>query len=235
MTYVEPEGAYWHIESINLSHEEPERAFTNYALVAEDTAELTDKIGELLARQCPNADGNVYALHIRRYPQPIDGAHVYDEQYRLPAAQGEAYQYRTAFQALSHRYRELEAAKQKLEDGADREEQILEKRNAALAARIELLEGRLAMIEWRAKRDLECCVGMDPEVVLGIVNGRADEENALSIDALREKLADILPTEPMPEKFDSDNQYKAALAEWGVYEQVAGILGVTLPVVADGE
>lgn len=235
MTYDEPKGAYWHIENLALTESGPYLDFVNYVQVTDDSSHLVEKVGEMIAGIDKDAPGDAYAIHIRRIPQPEDGVHLYDETQPLAVAQSDALRYRRAFEALTKRYSELETAKQRMEEGYEREIAILERRIGRKGEENERQAMRLERIHYRARRDLECCVTMEPSEILAIFNGQEDESIANTAEALREKLTNILPTEPMPEKFSSDNQYKAALAEWGVYEQIAEALGVTIPLEADGE
>lgn len=232
MGYDEPKGAYWHIEHLALTENGGHVDFLNYVTVTDDSSDLLEKVGDMVAGVAKDAPGDAYAIHIRRIPQPADDTHLYDETQPLARAQADAYRYQRAFEALSQRYRELEASKQKLDESANREAQLLEHRNAAKAAMIERLEMRLDRIRYRVARDLERCVYTESEDLLRIIGGREDEDMVSAAELLREKLLNMLPTEPMGEKFNSDNQYKAALAEWGVYELIAEALGVTLPLAA---
>lgn len=233
------DGPRWHIECLVLTEDAPEQGYTNFVDVAQDDVELRVKLSEMIGGLAP-ADRygikmpcTTYALHVRRLPQPDGtGEDLYRETQPLARAQADAHRYRSAFEALGKRYRELERAKGKADEGADREVAILERKLGKQAEQIERQAIRLDRIRLRAERDLRCCVTMEPEEILPIVSGHKDTELAIEAETLRQKLLDMLPTEPLPEKFGSDNQYKAALAEWGVYEQIAKALGVTLPLAA---
>lgn len=173
LAHAEHEGAeHYHFEYLYFDPGDAETGFSNRVEVISDSA-----IAEWTVHRLIN-DPKVWALHIRRYPQPEQDAHLYDETQHLAVAQNTAYAERKRADALKRRLDDDFEVGHRLEIERHRVERHNETTIEALNAVIETLVGQLAMIQGRAQWGLRDGVLMEP--------GDVFRDAKVNIGALRE-------------------------------------------------
>ncbi len=113
-------GEYIHIEYVQGQRDEdegPVTHFSNMVDIRRTRESAIDKATRLIA------DEDVWAIHLRRYEPPEQDVHLYDESQPLARAQGEAHQFRTAYEELSQAFMKLEDAKTSMEAEYERQTQ----------------------------------------------------------------------------------------------------------------
>lgn len=166
------DGEYIHIEYLHFDPEDAETGFSNMVDMAYSRFSGQDKVVKLIA------DPRVWAIHIRRYEQPEQGVHLYDETQPLAKAQNQAYAERKRAEALQKRLDAAVESNHKLQDALDREVRLGDIYGEAKDAVIETLVGQLRLIQGRAQRAQRDAYMLEPsEVFL---------DAKVNIDVLRE-------------------------------------------------
>lgn len=224
------EDRYWHLEYAVVDSVDPQKLPVHFVDIARDDEDLERKVSPILTSM--TGHGDTYALHLRLIGSDIRNEKIYAETQPLAVAMNDVHRLTAQVESLTKKFYDLNAAKGRLAEDYEREVSGIEKRLGTVRGKNDILEMRLDRLRYRARRDLECCVTMEPAEVLDLLDGREDDSMTVSAEAMRERLLAILPTEPMKTR-GTPNECDAAEAEWGVYEQIAAILGVTLPLAAD--
>jgi hypothetical protein len=115
------EGEFIHFEYLHFDPDDPETGFSNYVEISHDRRMAQDKAYLLLG------DPKVWALHIRRYEQPEQGVHLYDETQHLAKAQNVAFRERRRAETLQKLLDVAVELNATLEDQLDRAKEELDR------------------------------------------------------------------------------------------------------------
>lgn len=141
------EGEYFHFEYLFFDPEDAETGFSNMVELARVPTGAQELAYKLLG------DPHVWAIHIRRYEQPEQGVHLYDETQPLAKAQNEAYAERQRADALQKLLNAARESGRKLETESRRVERHDAITIEALNAVIETLAGMLETIRQKGQHD----------------------------------------------------------------------------------
>lgn len=147
---------FFHFEYLHFDPDNAETGFSNMAEVSYDRRMAGDKASRLVA------DPKVWAIHIRRFEQPEQGVHLYDEAYRLPVAQNAAYRERKRAETLQKLLGAAVESNHKLESAFDAAVDSYEVGKAADDAVIAELVRMLESIREMAVRDQRDAVFTEP-------------------------------------------------------------------------
>lgn len=110
------EGEFIHFEYLHFDPDDAETGFTNYVEVSHDRRVAADKAAILIR------DPKVWAIHIRRYEQPEQGVHLYDETQHLAVAQNKAYAEHKRAETLQKLLGAAVASNHQIQQALDEEE-----------------------------------------------------------------------------------------------------------------
>jgi Rad3-related DNA helicase len=150
------EGEFIHFEYLFFDPDDAETGFSNHVDISHDRTMAQAKAHKLIA------DPRVWALHIRRYEQPEQGVHLYDEAHRLPKAQNVAFRERKRADTLQKLLGAAVESNHKLEVGFDDAVESYEIGKAADNAVIAELVRMLESIREMAVRDQRDAVFTEP-------------------------------------------------------------------------
>lgn len=158
-------GESLHIEYVQLNTVEDGGHLTNMVDLAHSRNEAVEKVTKLLA------DEAVYAVHLRRYPQPIKGVHLYNESQPLARAQSEAYMERQSAKNLTTAYERLSEEKQRGEEALGREIETLTDIETAYRRVIEDLMDSIRRAHTQLQRDNQNCTYPEPVQIMNLLCG----------------------------------------------------------------
>lgn len=167
------EGEYFHVEYVRHNPVGDGGYLSNMVDLAHSRHEAAEKLTGLVA------DTEVYAIHVRRYPQPEQGVHVYDEHNSLAVAQSQAYMQMRRADAWEKAHDEIQAAKADLEAGYDQIVTGLEDTEKAHLHVIGDLMDRIRRVEFQLRLDNTSCSYSEPLSILHLLLGvgvRPDEQ-----------------------------------------------------------
>jgi len=169
------EGEFIHFEYLHFDPADAETGFSNYVEISRDRYQAASKAVDLIS------DPKVWAIHIRRYEQPEQGVHLYDETQPLAVAQNQAYAERKRAETLQKLLGAAVESNRKLEDAYERQIARLEMRLEAEQALTESAVGKLREIAGRAQRAQRDSYFLEPsEVYLDTkFNLQAERESEL--------------------------------------------------------
>lgn len=150
------EGEFIHFEYLHFDPDDAETGFTNMVEVSHDRTTAGYKAAWLIA------DPKVWAIHIRRFEQPEQGVHLYDETQHLAVAQNKAYVAHKRAEVLGKLLGAAVESNHKLEDALDRETRLGEIYGEAKDAVIAELVRMLESIREVAVRDQRDAVYTEP-------------------------------------------------------------------------
>lgn len=166
------EGEFIHFEYLHFDPDDPETGFSNYVEISHDRRMAQDKAYLLLG------DPKVWALHIRRYEQPEQGVHLYDETQHLAKAQNVAFRERKRAETLQKLLGAAVESNHRLEREYERAEASYETRREADDAVIMHLHDMLEAIRKQASDAQRDAVFLEPADIARMAR--------LNLQALRE-------------------------------------------------
>lgn len=139
------EGEFIHFEYLHFDPDDPETGFSNMVEVTHDHAVAAWTVHRL------TTDPKVWAIHVRRIPQPEQDVHLYDETQHLAKAQNVAFRERKRAETLQKLLGAAVESNHKVTSEADRAGQHSDVMIEALNAVIARLAGTLEIIQRDAK------------------------------------------------------------------------------------
>jgi hypothetical protein len=150
----------YHFEYLHFDPDDAETGFSNRVEVISDSA-----IAGWTAHRL-STDPKVWALHIRRYPQPEQDVHLYAESQPLAKAQNEAYAQRKRADTLQKLLTAAVMQYGSMEAEYEREIAGLERNVSAYKITLDRLVHRLEIVKHLARKDQSSVVHMDPAEVI---------------------------------------------------------------------
>lgn len=190
--HVPPLGPdeFIHFEYLHFNAEDPQTGFSNYVDISRDRVMAQAKAYKLIA------DPNVYAIHIRRYEQPEQGVHLYDETQPVAKAQSQAFAERKRADTLQKLLGAAVANNTGLETHYEREVRGLEIRLAAMTEICEELRVKLGQILDRANADQRDAVYLDPGEIARMATVRWDSMKQHAMRRAKERAGERVEAEP---------------------------------------